>query len=140
MEKGPKLLEELLEYYQSKENDDNLLLEDGLREIEPVRYDNPYEAYLTAQIQIIDALIPVLDRHIFFLEEGEDIDLVIASFEHSIYQVKKQAYSNVEDWEALINHLADDRLEEIQKNPKGHGDLLINELMWIRNYEKKWKK
>jgi bacterioferritin len=40
----------------------------------------------------------------------------------------------------LIDHLPEDRLEEIKNNPKGQGDLLIKELIWIRNYENKWMK
>ena len=68
------------------------------------------------------------------------LDLVLESFEHSVYQVKKQTFSDVDDWEQLLDHLSEDRLEEIKNNPRGHGDLLIKELIWIRNYEEKWMK
>jgi bacterioferritin len=113
---------------------------EGPKEVDYIRYDNPYEAYLNAQIRVDDALIPLLDEHIAFLEDDEDIDLVLESFEHNVYRVKKQIYTDVEDWEQLIDHLPEDRLEEIKNNPKGQGDLLIKELIWIRNYENKWMK
>lgn len=103
-------------------------------------YDNPYEAYLTAQIKVCDALIPVLEQHISFLKEDEDIDLVLESFEHSVYRVKKQSYTDVEEWEKILDFLPEDRRAEIEYNPKGHGDLLLKELIWIRNYEAKWMK
>jgi MerR family transcriptional regulator, copper efflux regulator len=106
--------------------------------VDYIRYENPYEAYLNAQIQVSDALIPVLEQHIAFLEDDEDIDLVLESFEHSVYRVKKQTYTNVEEWEKLLDYLSEDRREEIENNPKGHGDLLLKELIWIVNYEKKW--
>jgi MerR family transcriptional regulator, copper efflux regulator len=107
--------------------------------VDNLRYDNPYEAYLTAQIQLGNALIPILDQQIALLKDGEDIDLVLESLEHSIYRVKKQTYTDVEDWEMLLDHLPEDRLEEIEKNPKGYGDLLLKELNWLRNYEARWK-
>ncbi|MDO5835895.1 MAG: hypothetical protein Q4P17_05240 [Methanobacterium sp.] len=105
-----------------------------------IGYHNPYEAYLNAKIQFDEAMIPNLNHHISFLEDGEDVDLVLESLEHTIYQVKKQAYTNVEDWEKLLDHLPEDRIEEIENNPKGYGDLLLKELIWIRNYEMKWVK
>ncbi len=111
---------------------------EGPKKVDYIRYENPYEAYLNAQVQVIDALIPVLEQHISFLEDDEDIDLVLESFEHSVYRVKKQTYTDVEEWEKLLDYLPEDRKEEIENNPKGHGDLLLKELIWIRNYEKKW--
>ncbi|MDD3753758.1 MAG: hypothetical protein PHQ17_04250 [Methanobacterium sp.] len=142
-EKGPKLLEELHGYYH--QDDENIIPNiegfpkgEGPRKVSYIRYDNPYEAYLNAQIQVGDALLPILEQHIAFLEDDEDIDLVLESFEHSVYQVKKQTYADVEDWEQLLDYLPEDRLEKIKNNPKGHGDLLIKELLWIRSYEEKW--
>lgn len=44
----------------------------------------------------------------------------------------------MDDWEQLLDYLLEDRVEEIENNPKGHGDLLLKELIWIRNYETKW--
>jgi len=107
--------------------------------VDNLRYANPYETYLTAQIQLGNALIPILDQQIALLKDGEDIDLVLESLEQSIYRVKKQTYTDVEDWEMLLDHLPEDRLEEIEKNPKGYGDLLLKELNWLRNYETRWK-
>lgn len=140
------MVEELYKYYHHEEENDvipgfeGLSESEGPKKVDYIRYDNPYEAYLNAQIQVGDALIPILDRYITFLEDDEDIDLVLESLEHSVYQVKKQAYTNVEDWEQLLDHLPEYRLEEIENNPKGHGDLLIKELIWIRSYEEKWMK
>ncbi|BDZ72067.1 hypothetical protein [Methanobacterium petrolearium] len=142
----PKLVDELYSYYHQEKDDNIIWRVDGSsgdknpKEVDYIRYDNPYEAYLNAQIRVGDALIPILEEHIAFLEYDEDIDLVLESFEHSVYQVKKQTYTDVEDWEQLIDHLSEDRLEEIKNNPKGHGDLLIKELIWIRDYENKWMK
>jgi len=146
-EKRPQLTEELYNYYhQEKDSADDFIpgindisTNKGPKKVDYIRYDNPYEAYLTAQIQVSEALLPILEQHIAFLEDdNEDLDLVLESFEHSVYQVKKQAYTDVEDWEQLLNHLSEDRLKEIENNPKGHGDLLIKELIWIRSYEEKW--
>ena len=143
-EERPNLVEELFQYYHREETDEIIQgvgdFAKGPKKVNFIRYDNPYEANLTAQIQLDEALIPILNQHISFLKDGEDVDLVLESLEHSIYRVKKQAYTNVEDWEQLLDHLSEDRLEEIENNPKGHGDLLLNELIWIRNYEAKWMK
>lgn len=150
-EKGLHLTEELYTYYhQGKDGEDDFTPKinggvndipesDGPKKVDYICYDNPYEAYLTARIQVNEALLPLLEQYIAFLEDdNEDLDLVLESFEHSVYQVKKQAYTDVEDWEQLLNHLSEDRLKEIENNPKGHGDLLIKELIWIRSYEEKW--
>jgi bacterioferritin len=146
------LKEELYHYYHSKKDDRKDFIPrinkgsgdvpegDGPKKVDYIRYDNPYEAYLTAQIQVYEALIPILEQHITFCEDDDDLDLVLESLEHHIYQVKKQAYTDVEDWEQLLDHLPEDRLEEIKINPKGHGDLLLKELIWIRSYEEKWLK
>jgi MerR family transcriptional regulator, copper efflux regulator len=154
--KKPELVKELFNYYSEEsdlKNENDLANQiwnvniqgsydipefGGPKKVNYVRYDNPYEAYLNAQIQVSDALIPVLEQHIAFLEDEEDIDLVLESFEHSVYRVKKQFYTDVEEWEKLLDYLSEDRREEIENNPKGHGDLLLKELIWIRNYEKKW--
>lgn len=112
----------------------------GPKRVDFIGFDNPYEAYLTAQIQECNALLPVLDQHISFLEDGEDIDLVLESLEHSIYRVKKQTYTNVEEWEKLLDFLPEEKIKEIEHNPLGHGDFLLKELIWIRKYEDKWMK
>ncbi|HII84532.1 MAG TPA: hypothetical protein HA271_06785 [Methanobacterium subterraneum] len=144
-EERPNLVEELFQYYH-REKTDEVVQEVGdfekgnPKKVNFIRYHNPYEAYLTAQIQLDEALILILNQHISFLEDGDDVDLVLESLEHSIYRVKKQAYTNVEDWEKLLDHLTEDRMEKIKINPKGHGDLLLKELIWIRNYETRWMK
>ena len=144
-EERPNLVEELFQYYHREETDEVVQevgdFEKGNpKKVNFIRYDNPYEAYLTAQIQLDEALIPILNQHISFLEDGDDVDLVLESLEHSIYRVKKQAYTNVEDWEKLLDHLTEDQMEKIEINPKGPGHLLLNELIWIRNYETRWMK
>lgn len=141
--KRPELVDELSNYYNPGSESDvtpGSVEDGGPIKVDYIRYDNPYEAYLNAQIQLTEALIPILEQHITFLEEEEDVDLVLESFEHSVYRVKRQAYTDVDDWEQLLDHLPEDRLKEIKNNPKGHGDLLLKELIWIRRYEKKWMK
>jgi MerR family transcriptional regulator, copper efflux regulator len=133
----PELLDELSAYYPKEEENTNH--HKGLRVVENVRYENPYEAYLTAQIQLGDALIPILDQHITLIKDGTDLDLVLQSLEHSIYRVKKKTYTDVDDWKLLLDHLPKDRLEKIERNPKGFGDLLLKELNWLRKYEARWK-
>jgi MerR family transcriptional regulator, copper efflux regulator len=139
VEERPELMDELSAYYHPDEGGNTIQSQSGLRELESVRYDNPYEAYLTAQIRLGDALLPILDQHITLIKDGEDLDLVLESLEHSIYRVKKKTYTDVEDWKMLLDHLPKDRLEEIEKNPKGYGDLLLKELNWLRKYEARWK-
>jgi MerR family transcriptional regulator, copper efflux regulator len=138
-EERPELLDELSSYYNPVEGENTNQSQSGLREVENMRYDNPYEAYLTAQIQLGNALLPILDQHITLIKDGEDVDIVLESLEHSIYRVKKLTYTNVADWKMLLDHLTKDRLEEIEKNPKGYGDLLLKELNWLRKYETRWK-
>ncbi|PKL71386.1 MAG: hypothetical protein CVV29_10880, partial [Methanobacteriales archaeon HGW-Methanobacteriales-2] len=119
-EERPNLVEELFQYYHREETDEVVQevgdFEKGNpKKVNFIRYDNPYEAYLNAKIQFDEAMIPSLNHHISFLEDGEDVDLVLESLEHTIYQVKKQAYTNVEDWEKLLDHLPEDMIEEIIK-------------------------
>jgi MerR family transcriptional regulator, copper efflux regulator len=135
---GPELLNELKGYCQPEDEKNSSQIQEGLRSVENVRYDNPYEAYLTAQIQLVDVLIPIVDQHIALLKDGENIDSMLESLEHSIYRAKRNTYTDVEDWEMLLEHLSEDRLEEIEENPKGYGDLLLKELNWLRKYEARW--
>ncbi|KUK71911.1 MULTISPECIES: hypothetical protein [Methanobacterium] len=141
-EERPRLIEQLFKYYHQEEGEGNPRemedLVDGPKKVKYINYDNPYEAYISAQIHLDQAMVPILEQHIAFLEEGEDVDLVLESMEHSIYRVKKQTYTDVQEWEQLLHHLPADRLEEIENNPKGPGDLLLKELIWIQNYERKW--
>lgn len=141
-EERPRLIEQIFKYYHQEEGEGNPWemedSADGPKKVEYINYDNPYEAYISAQIHLDQAMVPILEHHIAFLEEGEDVDLVLESMEHSIYQVKKQTYTDVPEWEQLLHHLPADLLEEIENNPKGPGDLLLKELIWIQNYERKW--
>lgn len=101
--------------------------------------NDPYETYLLAQIKMLKVLPALLEAHIICIENGDDLDQVLVSLEFEIYKVKKKIYVNIPEWEDLLNHLSDQRLLEIGKNPKGPGDLIIKELCWIKNYEDKWK-
>jgi MerR family transcriptional regulator, copper efflux regulator len=136
--KEADLLEELSKYQHSV-NDDNLYEFKGeFKDLEYDIYNNPYETYLIAQIKMVKALPSLLDDHINCIEQGKDLDMVLDSLEFEIYKIKKDVYSNIKEWENLINHLSDARLVEIENNPKGPGDLIVKELCWIRNYEEKW--
>jgi bacterioferritin len=128
-------LKEELTIYQDKTDLNSDLGE--LKGIEHDIYNNPSETYLLAQIKIVKALPPILDEHMGCIERGSELDIVLDSLEFEIYKVKKKVYVNIREWEAILNHLSDHRLFEIQNNPKGHGDLIIRELCWIRDYENK---
>lgn len=136
----PELLDELSENHYPKEEKKTSQSHGGLQGIKNIRYDNPYEAYLTVQIQVGNDLIPILDQHIALLRDGEDLDHVVESLELSFYRAKKKAYVDLEEWEMLLYHLPDERLDIIDKNPKGYGDLLLKELNWLRQYEERWRK
>lgn len=130
------LEKKLFEYY----NNDNETVKDvdnGLKEVKYVSYENPYEAYLITQIKIVETLPSVIEEHIRMLNVGDDIDMVLESFELEVYQIKKDIYSNMKEWEDLIDHITDERMEEIICNPRGHGDLILKELYWIRKFEDK---
>ena len=129
----------LFDYY----NDDNESvdvvndLKDGLKDLQGVSYENPYEAYLITQLKMVETLPPVIEEHIRMLNVGDDIDLVLESFELEVYHIKKDIYSNMKEWEDLVDHITEERMEEITCNPKGHGDLILKELCWIRKFEDK---
>ncbi|HTX61258.1 MAG TPA: hypothetical protein VMC48_03040 [Methanobacterium sp.] len=135
--KREKSLIKELARYQEKSNPDM-----DLGKFKDIRYDiynNPHETYLIAQIKITSLLPSVLDRHIFCIKKGTNLDLVLKSLELEIYKIKKKVYVNIKEWENLLNHLSDYRILEIENNPKGPGDLLIKDLLWIREYENKQK-
>lgn len=136
-----ELLGKLSRYYhQDKSEIEGLYKVDGgFKDVEYDIYNNPYETYLVAQIKIVKALPSILDKHVDCLKEGRDLDLVLESLEYEIYKVKKGVYVNIKEWEILINHLSDYRLSEIEKNPKGPGDIIIKELCWIKKYEESLK-
>lgn len=50
--------------------------------------------------------------------------------------VKKDVYADMGDWELLLKVLPEDRRFQIQKDPKGPGDLILKELIWIMDYER----
>jgi bacterioferritin len=133
------LEKELVKYY----NDDNESIKvvndmvHGLKDLKYVSYENQYEAYLITQIKIVETLPPVIEEHIRMLNVDDDIDLVLESFELEVYHIKKSIYSNMMEWEALLDHITDERITEITCNPKGYGDLILKELIWIRKFEEK---
>lgn len=131
------LLEQLSKYYKKDESEINgqYKVDGGFKDLEYDIYNNPYETYLVAQIKIVRALPLILNKHITCLKEGNDVDHVIESLEYEIYKIKKVVYSNIKEWEILLNHLSDYRRLEIEKNPKGPGDLIIKELFWIKEFE-----
>ncbi|MDI6644894.1 MAG: hypothetical protein QME14_07525 [Methanobacteriaceae archaeon] len=135
-----KFLIKLGKYYEKDRSDKEkgiYKVKDELKDIKNLNYSNPYEAYLVSQIKIGEKLPNLLEKHITLLEDGDDIDHTLESFEFEVYKVKKAIYRDMEEWEALIDHIPDYRLFEIEVNPKGPGDLLINELLWIKEYEKR---
>ena len=93
---------------------------------------------LTTQIKLAEMLPPIIEEHIQMLNVGDDIDLVLESFELEVYRLKKDIYGELREWEVLLNHVSDDRLQEIKCNPLGHGDLILKELLWIRKFEDKF--
>lgn len=134
------LVDELVEYYTNKES--SLESIDGsdnvLKDVKDVSYENPYVAYTTTQIKLAEMLPPIIEEHIQMLNVGDDIDLVLESFELEVYRLKKDIYGELREWEVLLNHVSDDRLQEIKCNPLGHGDLILKELLWIRKFEDKF--
>lgn len=133
----PELLKELGAYYSDGNTEDSQDLIDGFKDLEFVSYKNSYEAYLLTQIKMVEIMPQVINEHIFMLNVGDDIDQVLEDFELEVYYVKKDIYSNLKEWETLLDHMNDERLQEITSNPKGHGDRIIKELNWIKKFEQK---
>ena len=92
---------------------------------------------MITQIKLVEELPPVIDEHIIMLNVGDDIDSVLESFESNVYLIKKSIYSNLGEWKVLLDHIDDERISDITCNPKGYGDLLLKELLWIRKCEEK---
>ena len=133
-------IDELVNYYNNNSIDGNKMTEDPkklLKDFKDVSYKNPYEAYLITQIKLVESLPSVIDEYIRMLNVGDDIDTILESFESDVYHIKKNIYSNLGEWEVLIDHIDDERISEITCNPKGYGDLLLKELLWIRKCEEK---
>jgi MerR family copper efflux transcriptional regulator len=133
------LIDELVEYYTNKESpiEDIDGSDSGLKDVKDVSYENPYVAYMTTQIKLVEMLPPVIEEHIGMLNVGDDIDLVLESFELEVYSLKKDIYCDLREWEVLLNHVSDERIQEIKCNPRGHGDLILKELLWIKKFEDK---
>ncbi len=85
----------------------------GLKDLKDISYENPYEAYLITQIKLTEELPPVIDEHVRMLNIGDDIDAVLESFESNVYYIKKNIYSNLGEWEVLLDHIDDERISEI---------------------------
>ena len=130
------LEEELNKYYNqvNKSSTDDL---NGFKDIEHISYENPYEVYLITQLKIVEILPPVIEEYIHKLNIGEDIGIVLELFELDVFHIKRDIYSNLGEWKILLDHITDERISEINCNPKGHGDLILKEIIWIKKYEEK---
>ena len=130
-----ELIEKLQNFHKSKDGSVKTL-KNSENDFKPLNPDDAGEVYIISQLNVARAMPEVLDQHINLLEEGEDLDRVLVSFEYNVYRVKKDVYADMGDWELLLKVLPDDRRFQIQKDPKGPGDLILKELMWIKDYEK----
>jgi MerR family transcriptional regulator, copper efflux regulator len=136
------LINELVNYYRNNNQTidaDNIVSDpiNGLKDLNDVSYENSYEAYLITQIKLAILLPPVIEEHVRMLNVGDDIDTVLEQFELEVYEIKKNIYSNLGEWELVLDHIDDERISLITSSPKGHGDLLLKELLWIRKCEEK---
>lgn len=139
------LINEIVNYYNNNNQklDADKVVEDpinGLKNLNSVSYENSYEAYLITQIKITILLPSVIEEHVRMLNVDEDIDFVLEHFELKVYDIKKDIYTNLGEWELVLDHIDDERISKISDNPKGHGDLLLKELLWIRKCEEKHAK
>jgi MerR family transcriptional regulator, copper efflux regulator len=139
------LVDELVNYYRNnnQKSDADKVVEDpinGLKDLNDVSYENSYEAYLITQIKLTILLPSVIEEHIKMLNVDEGIDSVLELFELKVYDIKKDIYSNLGEWELVLDHIDDERISKISTEPKGHGDLLLKELLWIRKCEEKHAK
>ena len=134
------LVSQLINYYNKDSNsiESMNITKKELRDLKYVSYKNPFEAYLLTQIKMVETLPQIIEEHIRMLNVGDDIDLVLESFELEVYHIKKNVYSELTEWEVLIDHITDERKSDITCNPKGHGDLILKDLLWIRKCEEKF--
>lgn len=134
------LVSQLINYYNKDSNsiESMNITKKELRDLKYVSYKNPFEAYLLTQIKMVETLPQIIEEHIRMLNVGDDIDLVLESFELEVYHIKKNVYSELTEWEVLIDHITNERKSEITCNPKGHGDLILKDLLWIRKCEEKF--
>jgi MerR family transcriptional regulator, copper efflux regulator len=136
------LINELVNYYRNNNQTidaDNIVSDpiNGLKDLNDVSYENSYEAYLITQIKLAILLPPVIEEHVRMLNVGDDIDTVLEQFELEVYEIKKNIYNNLGEWELVLDHIDDERISLITSSPKGHGDLLLKELLWIRKCDEK---
>ncbi|ADZ09325.1 hypothetical protein Metbo_1080 [Methanobacterium lacus] len=131
----PELLKELGKYYSSENNGNPHDSHDEFKDVEFMSFTDASEAYILTQIKVVDSMPRVINEHIFRLNVGDDIDDVLESFEIEVYGVKKDIYKNLTEWEDLLDHVPDERIQELTRNPKGHGDKILKELWWIRKFE-----
>ncbi|UTB32875.1 MAG: hypothetical protein NKF70_00925 [Methanobacterium sp. ERen5] len=131
----PELLKELGKYYSSESDGDTLDFQDKFNDMEFMSFTDASETYILTQIKVVDTIPRVINEHIFRLNVGDDIDDVLESFEIEVYGVKKDIYKNLTEWEVLLDHVPYERIQELTKNPKGHGDKILKELLWIRKFE-----
>ena len=47
------------------------------------------------------------------LNVDEDIDSVLEHFELKVYDIKKDIYSNLGEWELVLDHIDDERISKI---------------------------
>lgn len=134
-----ELLEKLQNFHKSK-NGNVKSLKNSENDLKPLNPDDAGEVYIISQLKVARAMPKVLDQHINLLGEGEDLDRVLVSFEYKVYRVKKEVYADMGDWKLLLKVLPEDRRFQIRKDPKGPGDLILKELMWLKDYEKGLKK
>ncbi|MBP2046057.1 hypothetical protein [Methanobacterium aggregans] len=130
-----ELLEKLQNFQRDKKGSENSS-EESENDLKPLNPDDAGQVYIISQLNVARAMPEVLDQHITMLEEGEDLDRVLVSFEYHVYKVKKDVYSDMGDWEVLLKFIPEDRKFQIQRDPKGPGDLILKELIWIKDYEK----
>lgn len=131
----PELLKELGNYYSSENNGNAQDFHDEFTDNEFMSFTDASEAYILTQLKVVDTMPRVINEHIFRLNVGDDIDNVLESFEIEVYGVKKDIYKNLTEWEDLLDHVSDERIQELTRNPKGHGDKILKELWWIRKFE-----
>ncbi|MCE7699285.1 MAG: hypothetical protein K8E24_010900 [Methanobacterium paludis] len=110
--------------------------EEDKNHLKPLNHDDAGELYIISRIKIARAIPQVLNRHIIMLEEDEDLDRIMVSFEYQVYRVKKDIYGDMGDWEVLLNFIPEDKRFQIQKDPKGPVDFILKDLIWLREYER----
>lgn len=104
-----------------------------------LKFDNTFKMYVETQLKLVNMLPATVDEHLALLRSGDDLDHAVKSLEHAVYMVKKDVYKDMDEWHTLLNHMDVDRLVEINNNPKGPGDLIVKDLLWMKSYEENLK-